>query len=216
MFLTMMSTTAIPENSDVEHVDTVVADDVNFVEEHFVSHQAADETIATSEQFPAAGRPLYDGEELWEGPASDWNPYDPFLNKDDFTLASWFLDFRLSDQGVDQFFKDGLWPAGSAFRSSHTLRQLVAKMDPEMGDDSWTIGTAEFWGTSQTYRYRNPVAIVEYLLRQRTFKGDILYAPERTFNTTGERTYSDMHTCDWWWKTQVFLVKLYEDASTGR
>jgi hypothetical protein len=43
---------------------------------------------------------------------------------------------------------------------------------------------------------------MSYLLRQPMFDGHLHYAPTRQF-ADGGRQYSEMHTADWWWNTQV-------------
>ena len=45
---------------------------------------------------------------------------------------------------------------------------------------------------------------VRYLIRQVAYSSDIVYAPIREYDSSGERLYSEMHTADWWWDAQVW------------
>src|SRR2546429_773699 len=42
-------------------------------------------------------------------------------------------------------------------------------------------------------QYRDPIMIIRFLLQQRTFIGDLVYAPIREYNTVGERIFTEMH-----------------------
>ena len=53
--------------------------------------------------------------------------------------------------------------------------------------------------------YRDIVACVSYLLAQPCYTPDMVYAPVQEVNSEGDRMYSEMHTADWWWETQVIL-----------
>ena len=56
---------------------------------------------------------------------------------------------------------------------------------------------------STTFNYRNVIGCVRYLIRQITYRPDMVYAPIREYDSSGDRLYSEMHTADWWWETQV-------------
>ena len=81
-------------------------------------------------------------------------------------------------------------------------------MHPELGPGSWSEYEAN-WSTQEgsnrhtPYYYRPPLKYIEYLLKQPCFRDYTVYAPFRERNEAGERMYSEMHTADWWWSTQV-------------
>jgi len=54
-----------------------------------------------------------------------------------------------------------------------------------------------------TFYYWNALDSVRYLVRQVAYRSDMVYAPIREYDSSGERLYSEMHTADWWWDTQV-------------
>ena len=53
------------------------------------------------------------------------------------------------------------------------------------------------------YYVRDLQECIEYLLRQRAYAADLVYAPIREFGEKGQRIYTEMHTADWWWDVQV-------------
>jgi hypothetical protein len=42
-------------------------------------------------------------------------------------------------------------------------------------------------------------------MRQPAYAEHLIYAPQRCFNsdTQPKRFYTELHTADWWWETQV-------------
>ena len=112
---------------------------------------------------------------------------------------------------INDFFNRGLHrlhtgqpeSQGGSFTSAYSLYKLVDTMDRDLVPSSWKTAEVQLWTGSIQYRYRDPVAIVTYLMRQRTFVNHMFYSPVQEFDTAGERIYSEMHTADWWWQTQV-------------
>ena len=51
--------------------------------------------------------------------------------------------------------------------------------------------------------FADVVSYVRYLIRQVAYKEDMVYAPIRENDSNGDQLYSEMHTADWWWETQV-------------
>ena len=78
-----------------------------------------------------------------------------------------------------------------------------------MGKTSWQTGEATFWSGKVAYHYRDPVAIARFLIRQRAFMDELVYAPIWDYNLKGQRVYSEMHTANWWWETQVNLLNTH-------
>jgi len=54
-----------------------------------------------------------------------------------------------------------------------------------------------------SFYYRNIIDCVRYLIRQVPYSSDMVYAPIREYDSSGERLYSEMHTADWWWDMHV-------------
>lgn len=160
--------------------------------------------LPTVKFFPTAGRSLGEPVDRWTGPPSDWNPWEPFQNKNDFSLAKWLMTQSLSIEAINDLLTNPLDRIETfSFRSAFTLHMLVDSMDRAMGVGSWSTGTVEFWAGEQKFFYRDPVEVVSYLMRQACFKDEMIYAPRKVYTAQGERVYSDMDTADWWWDTQV-------------
>jgi hypothetical protein len=99
------------------------------------------------------------------------------------------------------------------FTSAYTLYTKIDEMTYALGIDSWKSGKVSYAGlvNSEALRddgktrvfYRDPVNCIEFLLQQSAFKEHMVYAPIKDYNELGERVYSEVHTCDWWWNEQV-------------
>ena len=131
-------------------------------------------------------------------------PWRPFLTLDDFKLANWFVTSKVPRSRIDEYFTIGLSKSTSpCFKSAYKLDQYITALDPYQHFLEWKEGIYKNDGYSSTFFYRDIVQCVEYLLSQPAYWDDIVYAPVREHNETGERLYSEMHTADWWWETQV-------------
>jgi len=160
------------------------------------------------ETYPCAGEPI-EPFTNWNGPTEDWNPWTPFQSAYDFKLARWFIESQTPKTGIDRFFSMGLAVSGSTFSSGHTLHKLIDCMEIDMGENCWSTQKMEFCDSTEVLYYRNPVQIISYLLRQRAYINDLVYAPIHEYNAEGERVYSEMHTANWWWETQVKVFQLF-------
>jgi len=56
---------------------------------------------------------------------------------------------------------------------------------------------------------RNVLDWVRYLLRQIAYRDDLVYAPRREYDQSGQRIYAEMHTGDSWWDVQVLPRSLF-------
>ena len=164
----------------------------------------------TFKVYPEAGRPIRDAPQIMEEatrPLED--PWYPFSNPLEFKHARWMIESSLAKSNIDRYFRDGLCTSSSvAFTSGWTLYKQLDRMYPELGPDSWRTCEANWSPTAglsrrTTYYYRSPLRCIEYLLKQPCFRDHLIYAPIQEFNEAGERMYSEMHTADWWWSTQV-------------
>ena len=165
---------------------------------------------STLEVYPESGRPIRDAPEIAEEASRLLqDPWYPFSNPHEFKQARWMIESSLSKSSVDRYFCDGRCTSSEvAFTSGWTLYKQLDRMYPELGPDSWKIHEANWSldvGRSRrtTYYYRSPLSCIEYLLKQACFRDHLVYAPVREYNQAGERMYSEMHTADWWWSTQV-------------
>ncbi|KAI9875344.1 MAG: hypothetical protein M1823_007496, partial [Watsoniomyces obsoletus] len=145
--------------------------------------------------YEGAGEPNPADQRQWTGPPKGCNPWTPFESSRDFTLARWFVESNTSKTKINAYFNGGLSGAGtSSFTSGHTLRRQIDSMEPDMAHGSWMTGKADFDGLKETYYYRDPLSVIQYLFRQRAFVNDMIYAPVKVHNQAGESMFSEMHT----------------------
>jgi len=145
---------------------------------------------------------------------SHHSAYFPFQGPTDFALAQWFLSTGCTKGDIDQFFGDQrLAPIRQllSFTSHDELMTQIRDIPYGIKDDSWTVKEVEvgqdtIGSTPNRYkiRYRNIANVVEFLLGHRPFANHLSYAPVRQFSGVGDdnRIFNEMHTADWWWRTQ--------------
>jgi hypothetical protein len=134
------------------------------------------------------------------------DPWTPFRNASEFKLARFFLQSGTSMGAIDSFLKADLAPAEVGYRSAHTFRRLLDTMETALGPESWHCGDVTMTGQIVPFYYRMPLDCIAYLLRQKAYKKDMVYAPQRLWEG-GERQYGELQTADWWWDTQVCHAK---------
>ena len=144
----------------------------------------------------------------------DSSRYYPFQSETDFALAQWFLGAKCTKGDIERFFGDTCLEQIHQLLSFSSHNELMSKIhDIPHGipDDIWKISDVEVEqetiGLSpSTYqiRYRDIVKILQFLMGHEPFKHHLSYAPVRQFSGTGidNRIYDEMHTADWWWRTQ--------------
>jgi hypothetical protein len=139
---------------------------------------------------------------------SDWNPWYPFKDSFDFNSARTLTLKNLTNSAIDALFSQGLLPTPKlSFGSARALHLKLNQLAIDMGEPSWSIGREALADkTIATFKYRNPIDLIEYLLSQRVYKDDLVYSPVREFRDDA-RLYSELHTADWWWNTQLSLPR---------
>ena len=85
----------------------------------------------------------------------------------------------------------------------HTLENHLRILDPYSAYLKWFEGQVEDGCGTVPFFYRNVLDCVRYLLRQIAYRDDLVYAPRREHDHSGNRVYAEMHTADWWWDVQV-------------
>jgi len=131
-------------------------------------------------------------------------PWSPFWSEADFNLTSLFVWNKVAKSQIDAYFANGLGSTDArSFRSVYTMRQYLDKLD-SFGDYLERAEAAIDDGQhATTFHYRNVIDCIRFLIRQVAYKSEMVYAPVREFNSSGERLYMEMLTADWWWDTQV-------------
>ena len=160
---------------------------------------------SSQESMAGAGRAVRDVAGYTELNQSMKNdPWNPFSSEADFNLTSWLVRSKVSKSQIDAYLAEGLGDMDArSFRSAYTLQQHLDVLDP-LGDYlTWTEAAIGDGRHTTTFYYRNALDCVRYLVRPVAYGSDMVYAPIRKYDSSGERLYSEMHTADWWWDTQV-------------
>jgi hypothetical protein len=100
------------------------------------------------------------------------------------------------------------------FRSIKILdgvQKLVATMRDDQALGEWELHTLENmkWNDNHQplikYWSRDIIKSMRCLMRQPSYAEHHIYTPQRRFNsnTPPKHLYTEMHTVDWWWKTQA-------------
>lgn len=128
----------------------------------------------------------------------------PFTSAQGFQLASWFIESKVSKSQINDYFSSGLGNSASVgYSSMYTLEKRLQSLDPYGSYLRWFEGQVEDDKRTFPFFYRNILDCVRYLLRQITYRDDLVYAPCHEYDQDGQRIYAEMHTADWWWDVQV-------------
>jgi hypothetical protein len=137
-----------------------------------------------------------------------WNPLSPFSNAYEYKLARFFHQSKTSMKQIDQFFHDELLPSdtfrtlGVGYKSGHTWRNKIRGL---VDQPQWQNGSVDFHlQRGVKFFFRDVIECIQYLLCQKVFAEDLIFEPKREFDRQGFRVYTEMHTANWWWETQVY------------
>jgi len=157
------------------------------------------------ETIPGAGRPLGKIAGYTElNKAMTDDPWSPFSSENDFNLASWFVQPKVAKSQIYAYFAEGLGGTDSrSFRSAYTLQQHLDILDPFREYLVWAEASIDDGRHATTFYYRSIIDGVRYLICQVAYNADMVYAPIREYDSSGEQLYSEMHTAEWWWDMQV-------------
>jgi len=148
--------------------------------------------------IPGAGTPL--GEvasytELTKAMTDD--PSGPLLSENDFNMARWFVQSKVTKSQIDAYCAEGLGGTdGRSFWSAYTFRQHLDILDPFREYLVWADASIDDGRHVTTCYNGNIIDSVRYLIRQVTYSSDMVYALIREYDSSGERLYSEMHRAD--------------------
>jgi len=132
------------------------------------------------------------------------DPWARFNSGEGFKLASWFIDGKVSKTRINDYFS---WCLGNAesvgYSSMHMLENHLRFRDPYSQYLQWFEGHVEDGQRTLPFFYRYVLGCVRYLLRQITYRDDLVYARQREYDPSGQRIYAEMHAADLWWDLQV-------------
>ena len=134
------------------------------------------------------------------------DPWAPFTSAHGFKLASWFIQNKVSKSQMNEYFTNRLGTSSLAgYNSMHTLENHLRILDQYSAYLQWFEGQFEDGSRTVPFFDRNVLDCVRYLLRQIAYRDDLVYAPRREYDHSGNRIYVEMHTADWWCDVQVRL-----------
>jgi len=116
--------------------------------------------------------------------------WSPFSSENDCNLASRFVGSKGAKSQMDGYFAEGLGGTDSrSFRSAYTLRQHHDILDRFREDLVWEEASTDDGRHATTFYYRNSIDCVRNLIRQVAYSSDMVYAPIREYDSSGERLY---------------------------
>ncbi|KAJ7775451.1 Zn-finger domain-containing protein [Mycena metata] len=171
---------------------------------------------------PAAGRPLREGETLFERmktrqQENGWTEFSPFRDSDEWDLARW-LSKNVNQTATDEYLQLPITKKTNL--SFHNNRSFLLKVDQLPTGPDWTceIVTAagnrldendELMSEELELWMRNPVECIKELMSNPAFRDHMAYAPERVYSSPEgneeSRIFDEMWTAEWWWKLQQLL-----------
>jgi hypothetical protein len=98
-----------------------------------------------------------------------------------------------------------------SFKNGDSVQKLVASMPDDQALGEWELHTLEDMRWNDNHQWPNKywsrdiIKSMRWLMRQPAYAKHFIYPPQRCFNsdTPRNRLYTEMHTADWWWETQV-------------
>jgi len=98
-----------------------------------------------------------------------------------------------------------------SFKNRDRVQKLVASMPDDLALGEWELHTLEDMKWNNIHQRpikccsRDIINCMRWLMRQPAYTENLIYAPEGCLNSDTPRTrlYTEMHTADWWWETQV-------------
>ncbi|KAI9750296.1 MAG: hypothetical protein M4579_006529 [Chaenotheca gracillima] len=143
--------------------------------------------------------------------------YHPFRNAIDYGLALWFHETKCSKGAVDRFFNDRrLGPIHEqvSFNNADSWMSLIHQIQHGIPEEAWRaqdfaiqpiISSLE--PSRYSIHYRDITKVLQFLIGHKPFAENLTYAPTRGYNSNNDRVFNEMHTGDWWWRTQKALPK---------
>jgi len=134
-----------------------------------------------------------------------------FRNKTDFELARWFIEAKVPKDHIDRYFKKDLGPGDCDIQSAYRLLEAVDQLESGVGMKSSKEGLVSLskavskciprtsisnqkseigereetdeTALTQRFLFRNPLDCAKYLLGQKGFAQDMVYAPLKEWNS---------------------------------
>ncbi|KAJ6527827.1 hypothetical protein B0H19DRAFT_969493 [Mycena capillaripes] len=193
----------LPENLDQQPARDNPVEDRFLVQPH-ITHFGGLGGAPIGTETPAYSRYV---EQISDG--GD-NPWASFTSQMDWEVAKWakirgststaFTDL-LSIEGVPQAL-------GLSYKNSRELNQIIDQKLPT-GRPTFKRQEIVVGGEAFDVYFRPIIGCVKALYGDPEFAEELVFMPERHYADADKltRLYDDMHTAEWWWRTQKMVEK---------
>ena len=138
--------------------------------------------------------------------------YFSFLNVKDSTFAKWLVKYNHSKDFVNDLLRNSKLEEMNkdwSFRNANEWLAQLHRISHEIQNDHFETKTFFVENTVNDLErieynmyYRDVVEIVRFMLEHELFQNNLTYASIQLKTANDIRVYTEMHTENWWWRTQ--------------